>query len=654
MNKTVLIIITVVLFAKVPINLFAYNSDSLLQVLDTAGEIHKAKIYNLLASDLWRDAPRKSIEYAGKALLLAKKYNLPLEEYYAYYNLSSSYGGNDTLNYSVHYAQKALEVAKKINDSLLIARAYFGLGTVYNGKDDYEKALENLLMSYKIVQDIYKNDTVANTQRLAFIANNVGIVYNRLGNADKALEYYNKSLNLKSRLNDSLAVANALNNIGLIYSNKREFEKARKYYEKSLEIKKKFKDKFVIAETEYNIFELLILENKYKEALDFYNVMESNFTILDARTQLLLLNSLASIYIKLNKLNKADSVLREAIRLALKTGARKPLANSYQLLSEYYAKTGSYKKAFEYQSKYIHLNDSLLNSEMISKISEVNAKYETEKKEKQIALLQRDKLKTDAALNKQKIVKLYYAIASIIILVSSVLIILIIWYRQKRKSEKLLTKSIETEQRLLRSQMNPHFIYNTLNSVQGFISAKNDFMAMKFLSKFGTLMRNILENSRHNLVPLNEEIDTLKLYIDMEHLRKKDAFDYKIDISDDIDTEFVLVPPLIIQPFVENAIKHGFRNLNRKGELLIRIKKENEQLIVEISDNGMGRDKALLEKSINGEKRKSLGMELTSERISLLKKVHAKEASFSVFDLKDDDGNATGTRVVINLPFISV
>ena len=201
------------------------------------------------------------------------------------------------------------------------------------------------------------------------------------------------------------------------------------------------------------------------------------------------------------------------------------------------------------------------------------------------------------------------------------------------------------EKQALISQMNPHFIFNCLNSIKFFILNNENNKAADFLTRFSRLMRLILENSQNDLIPLKDEIDALHLYLQLEQLRFKNKFDYRIDLEGDLPIEDQKIPPLIIQPFVENAILHGLNPLPTKGLLQIIIKVSDQQYHIQIIDNGIGRKASKEIKKNSILKKKSLGMKITQRRLELIQNSLSK--SLTITDLADTYGHASGTQVDI-------
>ena len=237
--------------------------------------------------------------------------------------------------------------------------------------------------------------------------------------------------------------------------------------------------------------------------------------------------------------------------------------------------------------------------------------------------------------------------------------ILFYWNRyrvsQARKEEQLKAnfqqQIAETEMKALRAQMNPHFIFNSLNSIQKYILKNEHFEASQYLTKFSRLIRLILDHSDQNSITLSSELDLLKLYVEMESLRFDNKFDYKILVDEHLNIETGEIPSMLIQPYVENAIWHGLLHKEEKGLLTIHFsKKENNRLHVMIEDNGIGRERAVQLRSKQILKKKSYGMQITENRIAVINRTHNINASCEIIDLKDAAGNAAGTRVVLDIP----
>lgn len=248
-----------------------------------------------------------------------------------------------------------------------------------------------------------------------------------------------------------------------------------------------------------------------------------------------------------------------------------------------------------------------------------------------------------------------------IVLSVMVLYLLVRWWFKRRftlqleRSEKdrqlaeLSQKATELEMQALRAQMNPHFIFNSLNSINMFILENNKLQASEYLSKFSRLVRLILQNSQETFIPLEKELDALQLYLELESLRFQDKFEYRISVSDEIDITVLKVAPLIIQPYVENAIWHGLMHKKEHGHLAVELYQEGRTLLCKITDDGIGRKQASALKGSSAAT-KSLGMRITADRIALLQQQKDKNTSIFITDLMLPDGKPGGTEVLIKIP----
>ena len=212
---------------------------------------------------------------------------------------------------------------------------------------------------------------------------------------------------------------------------------------------------------------------------------------------------------------------------------------------------------------------------------------------------------------------------------------------KKRANQLLALKS-------LRSQMNPHFIFNALNSVNSFIAKNDERAANKYLSDFSKLMRQVMENSKYDLVTLHSEMEILGIYIQLEHFRFSDKFDFEFIIDDTIDTEDIEIPPMLVQPYIENAIWHGLRYREKKGFLTITLRAKDKFIEFVITDNGIGRKKSEELKTINQKEIKSTGMKNIETRLDILNEVNNMALKVEVSDL--EIGKQSGTKVSIQIP----
>jgi ligand-binding sensor domain-containing protein len=250
----------------------------------------------------------------------------------------------------------------------------------------------------------------------------------------------------------------------------------------------------------------------------------------------------------------------------------------------------------------------------------------------------------------------FYALLAIIVLSFS-------WWLYKRRIRQVKTREYvrsEFEKKLanvemsaLRAQMNPHFLFNSLNSIDSYIIRNESKKASEYLNNFARLIRLILQNSRSNYISLRDELETLELYLQMETLRFKGKFEYELVVPKDLDTSAIDIPPMLIQPYVENAIWHGLmhQQVPGGGKVKVSIQEKEGMLLCIVEDNGIGRKKAMeLKAKKSGIARRSMGMIITQDRMEIINKLYDTQTAVQVTDLEDDKGNAAGTRVVLTIP----
>jgi len=214
----------------------------------------------------------------------------------------------------------------------------------------------------------------------------------------------------------------------------------------------------------------------------------------------------------------------------------------------------------------------------------------------------------------------------------------------------LKQRTAELEMQALRAQMNPHFIFNCLNAINHFILVNDANTASDYLTKFSRLIRIVLDNSFRKGIFLSEELESLRLYIELEQIRFDNHFSYEISLTDDFDVDDIVIPPMLLQPFIENAIWHGLMYKDGSGILTVELKRENEILFCSITDNGIGRKRSTELKSSLSANKKSLGMNITANRLQLLNEGIGEQIGLQIIDLLDSFSQSAGTRVIITIP----
>ncbi len=550
-------------------------------------------------------------------------------------NLCAEYSGNNS-KIAMGYAEQELELARKINYKHGIAAAYNDIGIVYHDEGNFPLSLDYYLKSFKAHEE--NGDKLAASRVLI----NVAVLYTDQGNNDKALEYYMKDLEMNLN-NDLLHKGTVYNNIGIIYKTTGEYSKALEYHKKGLEYRIKAKDKKSIAASYNNI------GTTYEAMKQFDKSLEYSLKALKIREEINDINGLAATtinigmtYYKLKNYNTALEFLEKGLMYAKRAGNRNWQLNAYGNFVDVYDALKDYKSEKDYLFKYIYLNDSIYNSEKTQQMIEMETKFETERKEAENKeLAQQNQIQALTISNSR------YFLAGLIGLLLLIVIIGLLILRQNKL--KSLQQSIMLEQKLLRSQMNPHFIFNSLASIESFIYEHQPKEAGMYLSDFSKLMRLILDNSTNEYITLEKEIETLNYYLSLQKLRLNDNLNYSITCDDQLDTEETSVPPMLTQPFIENAIEHGFRGSKQIGVINVNFIKKNKNLEVMITDNGIGIMLAQQQKDLH-KKHKSMAMQITNERLKYLNKSKKQKLSFFIEDLSLQKEEQTGTKVLFSIP----
>lgn len=354
----------------------------------------------------------------------------------------------------------------------------------------------------------------------------------------------------------------------------------------------------------------------------------------DTKIQVEQLQSLSNAYFEGHDTAQGISSLQDAYDLAMNEGHTMEAKKSVELLINQYKKDNNTKKALELYGDFMNRLETTIKADssfMDARLLQLN--------EDKIEQLERERSLSEQLINKKNI--LNYALIALIILILIFLIFTIkALYSIKIKNKKIALQS-------LRREMNPHFIFNSLNSINHFIAQNNELEANKYLSSYSKLMRNIMENSNKDFITLATEIEQLQEYLDLEHMRFQDKFSYQIDIDNSLDTDSILVPNMLIQPQLENAIWHGLRYTESNGLLILSVKQNEGYLQVVIDDNGIGLKKSQELKTKHQKIHQSRGLNNTLERIGLLNNLYKSKITI---DITEKTGQETGVIVIITFP----
>jgi tetratricopeptide (TPR) repeat protein len=623
--------------------------DSLKSELKKAkNDIDKTMVLNAIADQYKYSDPTKMAEYGNQALQLAKKIKYNVEEGNAYLNIGTS-------NIILGDYKKALDnfiLAKNIfeenNNSATnkkdvaqgLAKSYGSMGIVFSEQSNYAKAIEYYLKSVKIYESL-KDES-----KCSKLYNNIGVVYKSQNSDFKALEYFIKAQKIQVKLQD-VNVGITLTNIANIYLKQKSLDKASEYYTLAKKALEKNPNPRALGEW-YNNMGLYFKEkNQAAEAVLSWKNAITTFTSIDDKfglgdTYIFL----SQFYLEKNQLDEALLNTNKALFLSTEINVLEQKAVSEKLLSDIYVKKGNSNLALEHFQKYSVAKDSLTNEENIRKSVEASMNYEFEKKE----LLQKEEndkrelvLKEEAKSSKLKLI--FGALIALLVFGIGFLI----YNRAQLKKTLTLQKELaEYEQKALHLQMNPHFVFNCLGSISSFIVQNGTDSAIKYLSKFSKLMRLTLEYSKESLIPIDKEIESLQNYLELEQLRFNHKFNFNIRKSPEIEDD-VALPPLIIQPFVENAIIHGVIPKKEMGNITIDFSINEDSLICTILDDGIGINQSKLNKENSVLAHKSMALDIITKRLEMIASSTSKKATIEIEELTEEN-KITGTKVVLQLP----
>ena len=604
-----------------------------------------------------------------------------------YLDSARNYSKKDAYK-SIDFVEKHLK-SKKKHTAKELAQSYALLGDNYLQLKQYDLAISNYYKSLQSVENtevqlnlgksyslagnisesnnIYK--TVLNKKNtvLQQIAAQEGLGYNSENNIPKALEYYRAALALaeKNKITSKIAELNAKiaellaksgnksesnaylqntlrssenepiqqrisvqNQVADVYQTNKDFDS-------EIEIRKK-----TIAELEKaNVNKINVTNNGYMSSDDI-SISQLNLEIGRA-------------YIDKKEFDKAIPYLEKSASNAKKFKDLEVEKNALQKLSELYKNIGNSKKALENYQEYAKLVDLLYQQKELEITSALALSNELRDKQNRINSLEKDRVLSESQYqlfeSEQKLAVANYRRQKMLILGMGIVLVLlgisVLAMYRSNKQKKLANNVLALKS--LRSQMNPHFIFNALNSVNNFIAQNDERAANRYLTDFSTLMRSVLNNSEEDFIPLSKEIELLKLYVQLEHSRFTDKFDYTLHIDENLNEEQFQIPPMLIQPYVENAVWHGLRYKETKGILKIEfIQKDADTILISISDDGIGRQKSKELKTQNQKKQESKGMNNVKKRIEILNEMYADKVKVNISDLHPD---GSGTKVVVEL-----
>jgi two-component system, LytTR family, sensor kinase len=672
--------------------------DTLIPKLATMkDDTNKASLISDISYFYFTIDPNKGILQGENAWKLSDKLKWDKGESKAYSSIGANYWAQNDFIHAQSYFIKALKISENINDKKGTERNLHNLATLYASLHNYPEALIFYEKALRINQEL------CDTPLVYGCLVNIGGVYENQGNYPEALNYCTRSLELAQKWGsrgDKGDVTFRLGIIGTIYAQQGDYKKAIEYENHSLELTKQIGINNDIAKKLEDIADVYLLMKKYTLALIYYlkalNLFKTVNTDGSKTYQGKVLGNLGKAYIlmttnkntvyddkknnlsDLNKnyiIKKAIKYFNDAIILLKQTNDLETLQEIYYNLSNAQSQIKHNTEALASYKSHVLYKDSAFSLERDKEIMKNQLEYEfgrqkdslsyqneLQRKELQNAVQQKEltRLRTKQILLEALICVAFLTIISFHLVSKSRLQKIKLQGELVMQKQEKEFKEVEYQRQLnditfsaLRSQMNPHFMFNALNTIQSYVYNNDKKAANIYLGKFSELMRKILDNSRRSTITLEEEIELLKLYLDIEKARFGDTFIATINVASHLSCESIYIPPMLIQPYAENSVKHGLFHINgpKKMEIIMNESEDSQNLIVTVSDNGIGRKKS---SEINKMRHRhnSFGNTATEKRIELINRLFEKETTIKIFDKENSDGSSAGTMVVITVPII--
>ncbi len=550
---------------------------------------------------------------------------------------------------ALYYAGMAIQYGRRTGNKGLLAEAFNVQAEIYDFFGQVELSVAKNLISLQLAEE------VQNVYLMAKFSREIGQSQTIILNLDDAEYYFNRSLNYAERIRDYRQIALALTNLAQVQLKRKQYALATKNAQKSIRYLTRLNDMNGLGET-HNIFGLILKdEKKYDLAVNNFNKALVYFESTNNREKIAgVYHNVGTVFQKQKKYSNALNYLNRSIEIREKFGAKNQIYKTYRVIAEVYKEINNTNESLKYMELYVNYLDSNTTIQAATKIAELSESYRSEQRERLITA-QTDSI--ERARQEQYVaqtelensglrnnLQTYIIIGFLIIVALAGVIIFYRWNQTKIKQER---KEAEMSQTLLRTQMNPHFVFNAMSVIQSYIYENDIVNSTKFLVNFSRLMRLILENSPKEFIPIRTEVEILNKYLETQKLRFEDRFQFFIETEEDLTDEFAIIPPMITQPFIENSIEHGQLHTIEGGFIRIRFAKKKGMLNITIEDNGIGRDSS--RQNNKSSAHKSMAMEITRERIDNLNSKYRTEGFMRVEDY--DKINHTGTRVLIALPY---
>lgn len=537
----------------------------------------------------------------------------------SYYNIGETFFKDGNFRKSEEYYTKAKTIYEKLNDRPNIEKTSRKLAQSQEKQNKISPAISNYGRAAE----------VSAPKSRALNSNDVARL--SVSSPEAKEEAIQSNIKLNEKEKDNGALATSYSQMAEVNIQQNDMPEAEANLTSAYKISKKEAPQQAL-EINQKLTDFYVNNKKFDKAIEAKKtVLKEDFVKENSEKEIEQIRELADIYIKKNDPEEAIGLLKKSYGIALEKGHTLEAQRSVKKLDSLYNVSGNTDASVRLYRDFLGKLPQLV----VKDKSLVDEKV-LEDTEQRISQLEKEKELKDELIRKKNIFN-YSLIGALAVLTGLVIFILLILRKVKVRNKKIALQS-------LRREMNPHFIFNSLNSVNHFIATNNELEANQYLTRFSRLMRGVMENSTEDFIPFQQELDLLRNYLALEKTRFSDKFDYEIGIDENLNTQNLKIPGMLVQPFLENAVWHGLRYRESMGFLKLTFVKEGEYLNITIEDNGIGMEESKKQKTEHQKMREGRGMKNTLERIALLNDLYRQKIRCRIIDKQDIPGVSVEIR----------
>ncbi|WP_126653940.1 tetratricopeptide repeat-containing sensor histidine kinase [Chryseobacterium aureum] len=542
----------------------------------------------------------------------------------SYYNIGETFFNGGNFPKSEEYYTKAKKLYEKLNDKANIEKATRRLAQSQEKQNKITPAISNYSMAAQMGYS--EKSKAVNSNDVARLSSPI---------PELKAEAIQNNINLTKKENEQGDLAESYSQLADVNLKQKDVSSAEENLNTAYKISKKEAPQQALAINQ-KLADLYVENKNFEKAIEAKKkVLKEDFVKENSQEKVNQIQELADIYIKKNDPEEAVDLLKNAYGIALDKGHTLEAQRSVKKLDSLYAISGNMDASVQLYRDFLGKLPLLVSKDR----SLVNNKI-LEDTEQRISQLEKEKELKDELIRKKNLFN-YGLIGALMLLTGLIVFIFRMLKKVQIKNKKIALQS-------LRREMNPHFIFNSLNSVNHFIATNNELEANQYLTRFSKLMRGVMENSTQDFIPFQQELDLLQNYLALEKTRFTDKFDYEIEVDENLNRQNLQVPGMLIQPFLENAVWHGLRYRADKGFLKLSFQKSESHLKIIIEDNGIGIEESKKQKTRHQKTREGRGMKNTLERIQLLNDLYKKEITCSVKDKENSSGVLVTIQINMN------